>query len=203
MAKNNLNLGCGIWLRKGFINVDNFIDFEKLLKKEGPYKYAKIEKGAKWVKADIKNMPFPDNYADYVEMMNTIEHFPMYQMVEYLKEIHRVMKKGAKLIIMTNQFDGCAKDWIDMRLEGNFDPKKYYDVAEVIYGNQYGHSEGEVHRCPFTQQFLNYILNGAGFYKGEMYTIPKGVKLPKVGTVDPPHKNSVARNDLLYAIIEK
>lgn len=203
MKKINLNLGCGIWLRKDFINVDNYIDFELLLKKGGPYKHAKLEKGAKWVKADIKNMPFPDNYADYVELMNTIEHFPMHRVIDYLKEIHRVMKKGAKLLILTNSFTGSAIDWLQMITQGTFDPEQYRNVAEVIYGNQYGDSEGEVHRCPFTQTFMNYVLNGAGFMKGEMFILPKGAKIPKIGTVNPPSKDSVARNDLLIAEVIK
>ncbi|MCK9370939.1 methyltransferase domain-containing protein [Candidatus Dojkabacteria bacterium] len=197
-----LNLGCGIWFRKGFINVDYYIDEEEVLSKKGGAAAAIVEKGYKFVKADIKDMPFPDDYADYVELMNTIEHFPMHHVVEYLKEIHRVMKRGAKLIILTNDMTGLAIDWLQMVSNSDFNPKNYIDVAETIYGNQYGDSLGELHRVPFTPVYLNYCLFNAGFTKGVIGLIPKGAPIPKVGTLKEA-KGMVARNNLLVAEMEK
>lgn len=200
--KVNLNLGCGIWLRKGFINVDKYIDYDKLLKKKGNYKKAIIEDPHEFVKADIKDLPFEDNYADYVEMMNTIEHFPIYEVVDHLSEIHRVMKPGADFVIQTNSFDGVAVDWLQMLTSGSFDLVSYHDMAEVIYGNQRAGSEGEVHRCPFTPRFLNYVLTQAGFKNGSLFIIPRGAKIPTIGTVES-EEGVVARNDLLVAQVKK
>lgn len=204
-SKIRLNLGCGIWLRRGFINVDKYIDFEKVHEKKGIYKHALIEgKNPKTVKADIKEMPFPNNYADYVELMNTIEHFPMYQIVDYLKEIHRVMKPGGELVILTNNFTGQAIEWLDMVANGVFDVKQYYDIAEVIYGNQYGDSDvAEYHKCPFTKDFMNHVLTQAGFSKGNLFILPKGAKVPTIGTVKPIKKNAITRNSLLIAEVIK
>ena len=200
--KIRLNLGCGIWFRKGFINVDNYIDEEEALTKKGGAAGAIIEKGYKFVKADIKSLPFPDEYADYVELMNTIEHFPMHHVIEYLKEIHRVMKKGSKLIILTNDMTGLAIDWLEMVSNASFEPQKYIDVAETIYGNQYGDSLGELHRVPFTPTYLNYCLFHAGFTEGMIGLIPKDAPLPKIGTL-PIDKGKVARNNLLVAEMTK
>jgi SAM-dependent methyltransferase len=198
MTKVKLNLGSGVWLRgKGFINVDNFFTEEEVRSKKGRFANAVIEPGAKFVKADIKAMPFKDNSVDYIEMHQVIEHFPMYRVIEYMKEIYRVMKPGAKLIISCPYFTGLAIDWLQMVSSQNFDPKAYYEVAETIFGNQYGDSEGEVHRCPFTVPFMNYVLNGGGFTKGTMFIVPKGAKIPVIGTLKPPTPNSVARNDLM------
>src|SRR3990167_29321 len=202
MAKVRLNLGAGIWFRKGFINVDKYIDEKEVLTKKGFAANAVVEKGYKFVQADIRNMPFPDEYADYVELMNTIEHFPMHHVTEYLKEIHRVMKKGAKLVILTNDMTGLAIDWLQMVSNSDFNPQTYIDVAETIYGNQYGDSDGELHRVPFTPIYLNYCLFHAGFTKGVISLIPKGAPIPAVGTL-PANPKMVARNNLLVAEMEK
>lgn len=197
-----LNLGSGVWLRSGFINVDNFFTEEQVKSKKGVFKNARIEPNAKFVQADILHMPFPDNYADYVEMHQVIEHFPMYRVINYMKEVYRVMKPGAKLVITCPYFTGLAIDWLQMT-QLNFDPKTYFDVAETIFGNQYGDSEGEVHRCPFTVPFMNYVLNGAGFFSGELYIIPKGARIPTIGLLKPIRKNAVARNDILIVETKK
>jgi len=206
MKKIQLNLGSGIYIRKDFINVDNFFTLEELKEgiktKKGKYKDARIEKGAEFVKADILHLPFPDNYADYVEAMEVIEHFPMWHILEYMKEIYRVMKPGAKLIIMTNNMTGLCLDWMEMMTQ-DFDINQYYRVAETIYGNQYGDSEGEYHRCPITPKFLNNVLFQAGFKKGEMWIIPKNALMTKqIGTL-PINKKTVARNELLIAEVTK
>ena len=199
MKKNKvirLNLGSGVYLRKGYINVDKFLTLEGLKSKEGWYKNAVVEKGAEFVQSDILKMPFPNNYADYVLMSHVIEHFPMYKVIDYMKEVYRVMKKGAKLIVSTNSFTGLTLDWLQLVTSGTFDPKKYYYIAETIYGNQAGGSEGEIHMCPFTPDFMNYVLFNAGFKKGEITLLPKGSPIPTIGE-DKPIKGVVTRNDQL------
>ncbi len=204
MKKIQLNLGCGVWLRKGFINVDNFFTEEDVRSKKGAYVNAVIEDDAKFVKADILHLPFEDNYADYVELMNVIEHFPMYRVSEYVKEIYRVMKPGAKLVILTNDMTGLAIDWLQMITQNEFDIKKYYDVAEPIFGNQYANNPGEVHKCPFTPLFMNYVLIAAGFKSGSgtIYLVPKGTLIPKIGTL-PADNKKAARNNLIVVEIKK
>ena len=62
-----LNLGCGIRLVKGFINVDKAFTLEDIKAQAGPFRQAVCEKGAKFVQADMCNLPFEDNFADYIE----------------------------------------------------------------------------------------------------------------------------------------
>lgn len=194
-----LSLGCGIQIKKGFINVDKFYTEEQLRSKEGMFKGADIQKGGTYIQADILNLPFKDNYADYVELMNTIEHFPMRNVINYVREIYRVMKKGAKLVILTNNMDGLALDWLELLAHPPFDPQTYNNVAETIYGNQL--AEGELHRCPFSPPFMNHVLTQAGFSTGTVSIIKKGTLirvLPKP-IAKPLSKNAVTRNDLIYA----
>lgn len=201
--KIKLNLGCGIYCFAGWINVDNYFTKEELVKKKGIFKNATVEKGAEFIKADIKNMPFVDNYADVVEIHQVMEHFPMLRQVDYLKEIYRVMKPGGKLIIDVPSFNGLAIDWLQMIISHEFDPAKYGDVAETIFGNQYGNSEGEIHRTPFTAQYLNYILTNAGFTKGNLYIVPKGVPTPQIGELSKAKKGYITRHDILVFEGEK
>lgn len=200
MKKIQLNLGCGLEIRKGFINVDKFYT-EEQIKKLNP---KDVEKGGVFIQADILKLPFKDNYADYVELMNTIEHFPMKNVINYIKEIYRVMKKGAKLVILTNNMDGLALDWLDLSIHPPFDPKKYNDVAETIYGNQ--NAGGEIHLCPFTPSFMDYVLSQAGFKNGTVAIIKKNTFIsscPKSVSRKIVSKNAVARNDLIYVEVIK
>lgn len=190
-----LNLGSGIEIRKDFINVDKFYSEEQIR----DMKNSRVEKGGTFIQADILNLPFKDNYADYVELMNCIEHFPMKTVIDYVKEIYRVMKKGAKLVILTNNMDGLALDWLDLSIHPPFNLSNYIDVAETIYGNQ--HAGGEIHLCPFTAPFMDYVLSQAGFKKGTVTIIKKNTLIsicPKPVAREILDKNAVARNDLLY-----
>jgi predicted SAM-dependent methyltransferase len=196
-----LNLGCGLWLKKGFINVDKFFTEEQIRSKKGAFIHAKIEKNAKFIQADIGSMPFKDNYADFVEMNQVIEHFPMRQVVTYMREVYRVMKKGGKLVLTAPNFTGVAADWISMVVNPPFNFDTYIDLAEIIYGNQL--SEGESHRCPFTSDFLNFVLTSAGFTDGKIYMVRKGTPVKAVKFLVPLKKNSVFRNDNLVAEVIK
>lgn len=196
-----LNLGCGIWLREGWINVDKFMDEKALRSKKGAYKHARIEKNAKFVLADIGKMPFPDNYADMVEMNQVIEHFPIKQMATYMAEVYRVMKPGGKLRATTPSFNGVIAQWLDMVVNPPFNPVDYLDIAEVIYGNQL--NEGEAHRSPITPEFLNYILTSVGFKKGSIFIARKGTSINEVKWLVPLRPRSVFRNDNIVLEAEK
>lgn len=200
-----LNLGCGVRAYKGWINVDNYLTEEGLKSKKGGYKNAVWEDGAEFVQADILKLPFPDEYADFVECHQVLEHMMFNDVVPALKEIHRVMKKGAELILDVPCFDGLALDWLEMVTRmGDFDVEKYVRVMETIVGNQAGGSVGEVHKSLFNPRFMNAVLNTAGFFEGEMYVYYKGSKMVKIGELggtDLPDR--VFRNDTLAVKVKK
>ena len=168
-----LNIGCGIDLKAGYINVDKYIDYEELKKgaktKEGIYSKSKIGKGAKFIKGDILELPFPDNYADYILCVDVIEHIKMRDVVLALKELRRVLKSTGELCLATFDFDNLAKQWVALS-EQEFDSNKFLNLAQHIYGNQAGSEDGEIHKCPFNPGFMNIVMQMAGW---DNYTMTK------------------------------
>jgi len=171
--KNNkevwLNLGSGVSLAEDFINVDNFFTLEDLKKgqktKKGVYKNAHVSKNTKFVKADICALPFENDYADYIECNDVIEHQPMNRVLVALKEMYRVLKPGCKLGLSTTNFDELAKLWT-VNVTGNplaneDDWEKLMKLSQVIYGNQAG--EGEYHKSAFNPYIIGYYLQTVGF----------------------------------------
>jgi SAM-dependent methyltransferase len=176
-----LNLGSGVVLAPPpFINVDKYLKFKDLKGRKGVYKNARVPKGAQFINADLIKLPFPDNYADYIESLDVVEHIQFHKVGNAFAEMFRVLKPGGKLGLMTPNFDDVAKQWIDTIAEKPLDSeemvKKYFDVMEIIYGNQ-AH-DGEYHTTPFNPYFLGHILVGVGF-KPENIKIsifPRGCK---------------------------
>jgi SAM-dependent methyltransferase len=161
-----LNLGCGVGLAKPpFINVDNFFDLKDLEERKGIFVNAKIPKGAMFVKGDICALPFEDNYADYIEANDVIEHIESKLVDKALSEIYRVLKPGGKLGLSTTNFDALARLWT-INVEGNKlstqqDIDRCTTLTQVIYGHQA--SAGEFHKVPFNPYILGYRLQTAGF----------------------------------------
>lgn len=79
-----LNLGCG---HKFYKSTDE-IEWKNIDSQEGSQ-----------VQADVRKLPFEDNYADVIEAIHIVEHFFVDQIDEVLKEWKRVMKDGGEIII--------------------------------------------------------------------------------------------------------
>lgn len=181
IKKIQLNLGCGIMVAKDFINVDKFYTLKQLKAKKGRLKYAVVEKGSKYVKADMCKLPFHDNYADYIETIDTIEHISFRQILQPFMEMYRVLKPGGVLHLVTTNFDNLASLWTK-KIAGK--PltedrmKEYLNLMEIIYGNQV--SEGEAHMTPMNPYFLGYLMQKAGFKEKniKMTVYPMGTQGP-------------------------
>jgi len=158
MEKIKINLGCGKRLEKGFINVDS-LDFK--------------QKGFKFVKADVRKLPFKDSYADYIIAPQVLEHLQMTDVVPALKEWTRVLKPKGKIIITVPNFCDLAQDWVN-EMGGKVDLERYLRLAQHIYGNQF--HEGEFHKTPFTPHFMQFILGDSGLKKWKIYAYPAMVK---------------------------
>lgn len=161
-----LNLGSGVVLAPPpFINVDKYLKLEDLKAKKGIYANAVVPKDAQFVQADLCDLPFQDNCADYIESLDTIEHLPFRKTGTAFLEMYRVLKPGGKLCLLTPNFDGIAQLWIE-EVKGKpivtkEDIEKYFDFMQVAFGNQI--HEGEFHKTPFNPFFLGHLLMAVGF----------------------------------------
>ena len=204
--KTKLNLGSGIKLKKGFINVDAFFTLKELSDgqrtKKGRFQNAVVPRGAKFVQAMIQDLPFEDDFADYIEMSHVIEHLQFRQVIPTLKEIYRVLKPGGELVVATNDTNGVVLDWVTMMTGHNFDLQQYQNLMEVMHGDQA--DTGGFHLTPFNADYLNYCLTSAGFKIGEIGLIQKYQRFPKMRELNYGNgKKIIARNAQLYAIVKK
>ena len=163
--KIQINLGCGVTIVKNFINVDKFYTEKQLKGKKGFFTNTVFEKGAKYVQGDMLDLPFKNNYADYIETVDAIEHISFRFVLKAVQEMYRVLKPGGMLRIVTSNFNQLATLWTqtiaNMELNDQDSFETYKSLMEVIYGNQsYG---GEYHSTAFNPQFLNLLLVTAGF----------------------------------------
>jgi len=195
MEKNakKINLGCGIDLQPGFINVDLY-DEKDLREGKGVLSKAKVR--GKYLKSDVRKLPFEDDYADYIIASEILEHIPLQDLNNTLREWVRVLKPGGKMIITCPDFDQVARDW----LKTPFDPATYGDMAQVIYGSQI--TDGEYHLSPITAQFFEYYLSRMNLKDGKITTLPAGHK-----TIDydgkPAKKGYMYRNGVVHVEIIK
>lgn len=231
MLKNQkliLNLGSGVGVfnkapyhtwgsNAHYINVDKFLTEKQIRKQAERDKGIKggaiWEEGGEFVQADILKLPFPDNYADGVELHQVIEHLSWWQTVPAIKEIYRVMKSGAKFILSAPNFNALAKDWVEncwyeefIAKHGTIDIDAYINRNEEIFGNQRGLPEfnGEIHKCAINPRFIQYLFSVAGFKKINLVSYAKGSNYPnKYGTISKSHKGFVLRFETVIGLAWK
>ncbi len=80
---NRLNFGSGYILPKDWTNVD------------------KLDYGGNIVADVLEGLPFPDEHFDFVLINHVLQMFGYEEIPRVLREIRRVMKKGATLRILT------------------------------------------------------------------------------------------------------
>lgn len=102
-----LDLGAGHKHEDGWVRVDFAVDRKKCsmtgsVTKEGRPLLPDVE-------ADLRALPFPDNYADEARSIHVIEHFQVWDAPVALKEWVRVLKPGAELIIECPCLDKIVK----------------------------------------------------------------------------------------------
>lgn len=195
MGKNviRLNLGCGVKLKEGFTNVDMY-ELKDLKEAKGVLHDAEVK--GKYVKADVRKLPFKDNYADYIIATEILEHIPLRDVVKTLKEWVRVLKKGGRMVITCPDFNALAVQW----LETPFSPENYGEIAQGIYGNQL--AKGEFHQSPITPQLLQYYLGSMGLKDGKIITVPRG-SLMKDYPGKPAIKNQAYRYGEVHCDVTK
>lgn len=140
---NRLNLGCGYERPEGWVNVD------------------KHDYGNHIVADVMEGLPFPDDHFDFVMMNHVLQMFSYEEHPAVLKEVLRVMKKGAKLRIITPNLVQ-AFDAYTMK-EGSYFPVSD-EIEKTIGGKlaRYIYWHGET-RSGFTHDGLADLLWRNGF----------------------------------------
>lgn len=129
----------------------------------------------KCVLADLgKTLPFPDNYFDKIASNNTLYALPKHKQPDVLKELHRVLKTGGKIVLSNPK-----KDWKPIKIyikgikqnlyEQGFSrtickiTKMVIPTIKIFYYNFLITKESNYHFLAPQEQ--KDILYGAGFSK--------------------------------------
>lgn len=177
MGKIKLNLGCGIDLQPGFINIDLY-DLKDLKSKKGAFNKAVIR--GKYLKCDVRKLPYKNNYADYIIASEILEHLPLVDLNKTLREWIRVLKPGGRMVITCPDFDQLAQEWLEME----YSPERYGELAQMIYGNQI--TPTEFHTAPINVRFFQNAFTGMKLKGGKITTYKRGTL-----TLDYPGKPAI------------
>ncbi len=145
MSKLTLNVGCG-----------------KLIFDEYPEGYKCINYDARElpgvnVTGDIRDLPFPDKHFDYILANDIIEHLPIEETENLLKEWYRVLQVGGVIEIKTPNMKWAVEHYT-----------KYRDAKFVsfhIFGGQ--DYPGNFHYVMFDKMWLRNIIAKNGFFEIE------------------------------------
>lgn len=156
MEKIKLNLGAGYRHYGEYINIDKYVtrdDIIQLMIRGDISTY--LHPNATYLQADLKSLPFKDESVDYIESLDTLDHFSFREVGTVVGEIFRVLKTGSMVRIQVPNFDAVARVWtamIEQKGEVNLSAEwlgNYFEISKIIYGNQL--SEGLYHKsawCP-------------------------------------------------------
>jgi predicted SAM-dependent methyltransferase len=129
-----LDVGCGGGkLDYRFVGVDAYSDSEDVN-----------------VQAFMWDMPFGDETVDGILCHQALEHVTKYHVPPTLKEFARVLKPGAKALILVPDLEWVIRGWLRNQINGM--------EMDQIFGLQ--NQPGEEHRTGFSQKiFASYVAN--------------------------------------------
>ncbi|QQP98614.1 DUF4214 domain-containing protein [Lysobacter enzymogenes] len=136
-----LNLGCGMDVREGWVNVD-LHDFHH-----------------PDIVADITNLkPLADNYAGYALAQDILEHVPRDCCSTALREWNRVLKPDGLLEVRVPDVIALARL---LQEPDRQTPEAQDTLLQCMFGTQ--RYNGDFHYNGFTELSLTHALNDAGF----------------------------------------
>lgn len=156
-----LNLGCGDKLLPGYVNVD----------------IASSRAGAvPDIQCDIRQLTsVGSNYADEILAVHVIEHIDRWEVVDVLKEWHRVLKDGGILILETPNLLSACKALIANPKEGARAGKSGQMTMWPLYGDPSWKDPLMMHKWLYTPHSLAEVMHEAGFVN--MKQVPAQYKM--------------------------
>lgn len=133
-----LHLGCGKRLFPGFVNIDGFDDRADL-------------------KADIRNLPFPDNHADLIAAIHVFEHFAKWEAVPLATEWYRVLKPEGVLIMEMPSLDKI------LALFATGTNEDFNTAYLGLYGDWSTERDEMIHKWTYSEGQIMKVLQIAGF----------------------------------------
>ncbi len=133
-----LNLGSGPDIRPGYDNIDLYFEDPRV------------------IKMDIRNLRYADNTVDEVLCSHVLEHLSFNDVPPTLKEIHRVLRPGGRVIIDVPDLEAVLRHWLKLP-----EKQRWGFALMEIYGSQ--ERDGQFHRTGFTEARLRQDLMDAGF----------------------------------------
>lgn len=107
------------------------------------------------VEADLRALPFPDDYADEARAIHVIEHFQVWDAPKVLKEWVRVLKPGAELQIECP----CLEKIVKLFDVPNIPP---YMTFWGLYGDPRMEDPLMMHHWCYTESQLRRLMSMAG-----------------------------------------
>lgn len=135
-----LDLGCGNKREPGWIAVDQ------------PANYSGHPPD---VEADLRALPFDDDYADEARAIHVIEHFYAWEAQDVLREWVRVLRPGGQLALECP----CLDKVLALAQVPQVTPQY---VHWALYGDPRYKDPAMVHKWAYTQTQLLKLMNSAG-----------------------------------------
>jgi predicted SAM-dependent methyltransferase len=148
--ENYLNLCCGKKVQDGWINADFYFS-----------KWTKIWRSKKkkpnWF-IDLRyKLKCPDNVIDGVFSEHTLEHIYPHQVLNVLKELHRIMKPGAYLRIAVPDLEKCV-EFYNNPIDEEYN-KRFASGAEALRSL----TQNWFHLSAWDAKLMESALTKAGF----------------------------------------
>lgn len=125
----------------------------------------KYHKEIEFRECDItKEMPFADNYFDYVLLMEVVEHLRNPYLV--MSELNRIIKKGGFLIVSTPNILNL-KSRLCFMFEAAYE---YFREPPLDQINNPKEISFNLHLVPYRYQELEYLLSACGFNNFDIST---------------------------------
>lgn len=134
--RTRLHLGNGRHYWPGFINIDG--------------------EGRTDIVADVTNLSLPDNYADEIYAIHLFEHIRRLDAPDTLKNWHRILKPGGKLVLELPCLDKMAQ----MIVDGETNIRL---TLLGIFGDPREKSPAMLHQWAYTKKELIALLTECGF----------------------------------------
>lgn len=143
--KNLLDLGCG--MGHSLISLSKLVNTIGIDFSMGALKTGKNKANASFICGDVQNLPFANASFDYIIAKDIIEHVPDDHKV--INEIHRVCKRGARIIIyVPHDLDG-----FNLSIES---------LVKKVTGYSIDPEVGHLRR--YTMKNFIELFNNRGFY---------------------------------------